>query len=69
MLLKMFHFTHRSGFLTLFVLGVTLCPRQIILLVVGASGSCKSEIFREFLKFVKVFGLKSFLIKYFVFRG
>ena len=38
----------------------TLCPRQILLFVVGASLSWESEIFRKFLKFVRVFGLKIF---------
>ena len=43
--------------------GGTLYPRQTLFFVVGASGFWESEIFREFLKFIKVFGLKFFFSK------
>ena len=44
-------------------MGFTLCPRQILFFVVGASGIFRSESFRGFLKFIKVFGLKNYFSK------
>ena len=56
-------------FLILFTMGGALCPRQILVFVVEASGILKTEIFREFVKFIKVFGLKKFFSKIFYLGG
>ena len=55
---------HKMLTLSLFVIGSTLCLQQILSLVERASGILRKwSPFREFLKFIKVFGLKPFFFK------
>ena len=49
--------------------GFAIGRRQILFLLRKYQGTYESVIFRKFLKFIKIFGLKKKIFKNFAFRG